>query len=136
MIGPNVQAFPGQQGDQVAGVYFFQLLMEVLLQYASHLILQLGPGLEGEDGHWRLLPALVDVLHQRLEVEPRRYEEEMIERRKVLLGEDVQFWDSADLVVAAEEGIDGGTVERALVVALVHYSSIFILFINNSKTPG
>lgn len=101
MIGPNVQAFPGQQGDQVAGVYFFQLLMEVLLQYASHLILQLGPGLEGEDGHWRLLPALVDVLHQRLEVEPRRYEEEMIERRKVLLGEDVQFWDSADLVVAA-----------------------------------
>lgn len=63
----------------------------------------------------------MDVLHHGFEVESRRNEEEVIKRREILLCEDVYLGDSYDLVIAADEGIDGGTVEWALVVAFVHY---------------
>ena len=45
----------------------------------------------------------------------------MVERREVLLADGVEFLNSEYFMVAADEGIDGGAVERALIVALVHY---------------
>lgn len=106
--------------------------MKKLLQGGSHLILQFSPSLEGEDRSGRGVGVEVDMLNHGLKIEFGLDECKVIERGKILFSINTYLSYFPHFVIAADVGVDGGTIDR-LHPIFMHYNINIICSHNSCK---